>query len=95
MINYKLFATLLLAATSMSLSATERDTICIDKGWMFHRGDISKVSQLKSAMQAQGEAVNLPRDFQISQDWVAPDASERPDNSDAGSNVRSRLSPRG
>ena len=95
MINYKLFATLLLAATSMSLSATERDTICIDKGWMFHRGDISKVSQLKSAMQAQGEAVNLPHDFQISQDWVAPDASERPDNSDAGSNVRSRLSPRG
>ena len=95
MINYKLFATLLLAATSMSLSATERDTICIDKGWMFHRGDISEVSQLKSAMQAQGEAVNLPHDFQISQDWVAPDASERPDNSDAGSNVRSRLSPRG
>lgn len=95
MINYKLFATLLLAGTSMSLSATERDTICIDKGWMFHRGDISEVSQLKSAMQAQGEAVNLPHDFQISQDWVAPDASERPDNSDAGSNVRSRLSPRG
>ena len=26
---------------------------------------------------------------------MAPDASERPDNSDAGSNVRSRLSPRG
>ena len=90
-----LFVTLLLAATSMSLSATERDTICIDNGWMFHRGDISEVSQLKSAMQAQGEAVNLPHDFQILQDWVAPDASERPDNSDVGSNVRSRLSPRG
>jgi beta-galactosidase len=39
--------------------------------------------------------VNLPHDFLIGQDWVAPDASERPDNSDAGSNVRSRLSPRG
>ena len=79
----------------MSLSAAERDTIRIDKGWMFHRGDISDVSQLKSVMQVQGETVNLPHDFQISQDWVAPDASERPDNSDAGSNVRSRLSPRG
>ena len=85
----------LLAGTSMPLSAAERDTIRIDKGWTFHRGDISDVSQLKSAMQTQGEMVNLPHDFQISQDWVAPDASERPDNSDVGSNVRSRLSPRG
>ena len=42
MINDKLFATLLLAATSMSLSATERDTIRINNGWMFHRGDISE-----------------------------------------------------
>ena len=41
------------------------------------------------------ETVNLPHDFQISQPWVAPDASERPDNSDAGANVKSRLSPRG
>lgn len=39
--------------------------------------------------------MNLPHDFLIGQDWVAPDASERPDNSDAGSNVRSRLSSRG
>ena len=77
MINYKLFATLLLAATSMSLSATERDTICIDKGWMFHRGDISEVSQLKSAMQAQGEAVNLPHDFQISQEIGRASCRER------------------
>ena len=46
-------------------------------------------------LQANDEVVNLPHDFLIGQDWVAPDASERPDNSDAGSNVRSRLSPRG
>lgn len=94
-LNHILFATFLLAGTSQPLSAAERDTIRIDSGWMFHRGDISDVSQLKAAMQAQDEAVRLPHDFQISQDWVAPDASERPDNSDAGSNVRSRLSPRG
>ena len=86
---------LLLAEASMPLSAAVRDTININRGWMFHRGDVGDVSNLKSAIQGQGEQVNLPHDFQISQDWVAPDASERPDNSDAGSNVRSRLSPRG
>lgn len=90
-----LFTTLLLAGSSIPLSAAVRDTISIDRGWMFHRGDVGDVSNLKTAMQGQGEQVNLPHDFQISQDWVAPDASERPDNSDAGSNVRSRLSSRG
>ena len=45
--------------------------------------------------QVRDDVVNLPHDFLIGQDWVVPDASERPDNSDAGSNVHSRLSPRG
>lgn len=92
--TYLLIASLLLAGASLPLSAAVRDTINIDRGWQFHRGDISQVSQLKAAMEGS-EVVNLPHDFQISQDWVTPDASERPDNSDAGSNVRSRLSSRG
>ena len=75
-------------------SASVRDTISLDRGWQFHRGDVSDVNMLKN-LQANDEVVNLPHDFLIGQDWVAPDASERPDNSDAGSNVRSRLSPRG
>ena len=82
------------SAATGSASASVRDTISLDRGWQFHRGDVSDVNLLKK-LQANDEVVNLPHDFLIGQDWVAPDASERPDNSDAGSNVRSRLSPRG
>ena len=85
---------LMLVSTAGNASASVRDTISLDRGWQFHRGDVSDVNMLKN-LQANDEVVNLPHDFLIGQDWVAPDASERPDNSDAGSNVRSRLSPRG
>ena len=85
---------LILASATGTASASVRDTISLDRGWQFHRGDVSDVNLLKK-LQANDEVVNLPHDFLIGQDWVAPDASERPDNSDAGSNVRSRLSPRG
>ena len=93
-----LFASLLLGGFSLMgtlpAAAAVRDTISINCGWQFHRGDVKNISELKST-QGEDEVVNLPHDFLIGQDWVAPDASERPDNSDAGSNVRSRLSPRG
>lgn len=93
-----LFASLLLVGFSLMgtlpAAAAVRDTISINCGWQFHRGDVKNISELKST-QGEDDVVNLPHDFLIGQDWVAPDASERPDNSDAGSNVRSRLSPRG
>lgn len=93
-----LFASLLLGGLplmgTLSADAAVRDTISINQGWQFHRGDVKNIAELKST-QSGDEVVNLPHDFLIGQDWVAPDASERPDNSDAGSNVRSRLSPRG
>ena len=93
-----LFASLLLGGFSLMgtlpAAAAVRDTISINCGWQFHRGDVKNISELKST-QGEDDVVNLPHDFLIEQDWVAPDASERPDNSDAGSNVRSRLSPRG
>ena len=93
-----LFASLLLGGFSLmgtlTAAAAVRDTISINCGWQFHRGDVKNISELKST-QGGDDVVNLPHDFLIGQDWVAPDASERPDNSDAGSNVRSRLSPRG
>ncbi len=85
---------LMLVSAAGTASASVRDTISLDRGWQFHRGDVSDVNMLKN-LQANDEVVNLPHDFLIGQDWVTPDASERPDNSDAGSNVRSRLSPRG
>ena len=93
-----LFASLLLGGLplmgTLSAEAAVRDTISINQGWQFHRGDVKNISELKTT-QSGDDVVNLPHDFLIGQDWVAPDASERPDNSDAGSNVRSRLSPRG
>ena len=93
-----LFTSLLLGGFSLMgtlpAAAAVRDTISINCGWQFHRGDVKNISELKST-QGEDDVVNLPHDFLIGQDWVAPDASERPDNSDAGSNVRSRLSPRG
>lgn len=79
---------------TLSADAAVRDTISINQGWQFHRGDVKNIDELKTT-QGDDDVVNLPHDFLIGQDWVAPDASERPDNSDAGSNVRSRLSPRG
>lgn len=85
---------LMLLSAAGTASASVRDTISLDRGWQFHRGDVSNVNMLKN-LQVNDDVVNLPHDFLIGQDWVAPDASERPDNSDAGSNVRSRLSPRG
>ena len=93
-----LFASLLLGGLplmgTLSADAAVRDTISINQGWQFHRGDVKNIAELKST-QSVDDVVNLPHDFLIGQDWVAPDASERPDNSDSGSNVRSRLSSRG
>ena len=93
-----LFASLLLGGLplmgTLSAEAAVRDTISINQGWQFHRGDVKNISELKTT-QSGDDVVNLPHDFLIGQDWVAPDNSERPDNSDAGSNVRSRLSSRG
>ena len=93
-----LFASLLLGGLplmgTLSADAAVRDTISINQGWQFHRGDVKNIAELKST-QSVDDVVNLPHDFLIGQDWVAPDASERPDNSAAGSNVRSRLSSRG
>lgn len=93
-----LFASLLLGGLplmgTLSADAAVRDTISINQGWQFHRGDVKNIDELKTT-QGDDDVVNLPHDFLIGQDWVVPDASERPDNSDAGSNVRSRLSPRG
>ena len=93
--NHKItlmFSAFLASMITIPVGATVRDTVNINMGWQFHRGDVKNIESLKTV---SSEKVNLPHDYLISQNWVAPDASERPDNSDAGSNVRSRLSPRG
>ena len=90
--------------SSTAAQASVRDTIDINWGWQFHRGDIKSISLpsdniqnhslLDEAMQGC-EVVNLPHDFQLYQPWVAPGADERANSKDAANNVKSRLSARG
>ena len=76
--------TLVLAALSMGAKA-QRHTASLNTGWEFSR----------DSLFTSTEIVDVPHDFQISQPWVAPDASEKADNTDAAANTRSRLSARG
>lgn len=107
-INKNVWLMLLMAGWAMMSStaaqASVRDTIDINWGWQFHRGDIKGISLpsdnilkshlLDEAMQGC-EVVNLPHDFQLYQSWVAPAADERANSQDAANNVKSRLSARG
>lgn len=92
----KLFAGLLLvmAMGTATASATGRDYVNFNEGWRFFRGDVPQAEQSQYD-DSQWRVVDVPHDFQIEQDWVPPTADERPDNSDIGANVRSRLSSRG
>lgn len=90
--------------SSTEAQASVRDTIDINWGWQFHRGDIKGISQPSDDIQNHSlldeamrgcEVVNLPHDFQLYQPWVAPGADERANSKDAANNVKSRLSARG
>lgn len=72
----------------------QRSVEIIDYGWKFIAGDV-KGAEARSYDDASWSDVDLPHDFQIGQPWVAPDKSERPDLTDPGANIRSRLSSRG
>lgn len=62
-------------------------------GWRFHAGDVADAQQ-PGFDDSGWQSVDVPHDFQISQPWVAPAKDEKADNSDAASNVKSRLSAR-
>jgi len=81
----KLFLPIMLSAIfGISSAGTHaREVINLNNEWLFNAGD------------GNWRAVDLPHDFQIEQPWVAPEANEKANNSDAASNVKSRLSPRG
>lgn len=90
--------------SSTEAQASVRDTIDINWGWQFHRGDIKGISQASDDIQNHSlldeamrgcEVINLPHDFQLYQPWVAPGADERANSKDAANNVKSRLSARG
>ncbi|MBR0433077.1 MAG: DUF4982 domain-containing protein [Bacteroidaceae bacterium] len=71
-----------------------RTSVLFDFGWRFHAGDVQG-AEAPTFDDASWRAVDLPHDYQIEQPWVTPGTDERPDNSDPGANIRSRLSPRG
>ena len=75
-------------------SAEGRKVESFNLGWRFVLENVAGAEQPQFD-DSQWRTVNLPHDFQIEQPWVAPDASERADNSDPGANIRSRLSSRG
>ena len=98
----RIFCLLTLCLTSLSIATAapeatptaSRQHILFNFGWKFHAGDVEGAEALNYD-DAAWRNVNLPHDFQIEQPWVVPGADERPDASDPGANVRSRLSSRG
>ena len=76
------------------VQADSRKVYNFNFDWQFKAGDVPGAEKLKFD-DADWRTVDVPHDFQIEQPWVAPDASERADNSDPGANIRSRLSSRG
>ena len=66
-------------------ASAQRQTETLNFGWEFSR----------NAQFTNAQTIDVPHDFQIEQPWVAPAANERADNSDAGANIKSRLSARG
>ncbi|MBP5771831.1 MAG: DUF4982 domain-containing protein [Bacteroidaceae bacterium] len=71
-----------------------RTTMLMNFGWKFHEGEIAG-AELPQTSDADWRSLDLPHDFQIEQPWVVPGEDERPDVSDPGANIRSRLSARG
>ena len=96
----KLLFTITTAIISLLLpvatqAQTVRKVININRGWLFNSGESTPSITTEKAKADGWKLVNVPHDFQIEQPWVAPDASEKADNSDAGANIKSRLSARG
>lgn len=87
---------ILACAMPFVTASAQRDTLSLNRGWLFRHGKCTETITVDAATSADGwRKINIPHDFQIEQPWVAPDASEKADNSDAGANIRSRLSARG
>ncbi len=92
----QLLSLLSVCAALLPLSAQDNPRIVenLNFGWRFHAGDVVD-GQKVGLDDKTWKTVDVPHDFQIHQPWVAPDKSERADNSDAGANIKSRLSARG
>ena len=85
---------MIIAAVSTFGMWAQRSEEVIDFGWKFHAGDVANGESM-DCDDSRWAVVDLPHDYQISQPWVAPSKDERPDESDPGANIKSRLSSRG
>ncbi|MBQ0020523.1 MAG: DUF4982 domain-containing protein [Bacteroidales bacterium] len=83
---------LLSAMFAMPMMA-QRTDVSLNRGWKFHLGMVPTTTSVSQTNDWQ--SVNVPHDYLIEQPWVAPAADEKADNSDAGANIKSRLSARG
>ena len=66
-----------------SITANANEKVSLNRNWTFTSAD------------GKSKTINVPHDYLIEQPWVAPAADEKADNSDAGANIKSRLSARG
>lgn len=89
----KLTLTAIISCIALSMFAEGRQVENINRGWLFKLGKQSPT--VTTEQTADWQKINVPHDFQIEQPWVAPSADEKADNSDAGANIKSRLSSRG
>lgn len=83
-----------MVSAAVHLLAEGRRVETFNFGWRFMGGEVSGAER-PDFDDSMWRKVDVPHDFQIEQPWVAPAADERPDHSDVGANVRSRLSSRG
>ena len=65
------------------ITANANEKVSLNRNWSFTSAD------------GKSKIINVPHDYLIEQPWVAPAADEKADNSDAGANIKSRLSARG
>ena len=89
----KLTLTAIISCITLCMFAEGRLVENFNRGWFFKLGKQS--ANITVAEASDWQRINVPHDFQIEQPWVAPAADEKADNSDAGANIKSRLSSRG
>ena len=92
--TYKHIVLLVASVWCTTILAQQRIVNCLNFDWLFQAGDIPEGASL-TLDDSEWRRIDLPHDFQIEQPWVAPDPSERPDNTDVAANIKSRLSGRG
>ena len=85
---------IILLVTCLCDSAFGRSVESWNFGWKFKSGN-TPAAEAVSTDDSSWADINLPHDFQISQEWVEPSPDERPDMTNQMANVKSRLSPRG